>query len=110
MWRQACNAAGGVIYEISEMRYRCTESTTGFVRLLNFIGHAECVPPADVCPTAELDDNLDFLVADEAALFGSLFNDAECELESEYFPASATGVCVSTVALLLASFVATTTI
>eukprot|EP00977_Amphora_coffeiformis_P014040 scaffold3842_cov158-Amphora_coffeaeformis.AAC.2 len=106
-WRAACTAAGGIIYEINEMRYRCKESTTDYVRLLNFIGHAECVPTADLCPTAELDDNHETLVADEAALFQSLFNDADCELEDEYVVAGATTKVSMT--LVLTSIVAAMT-
>ena len=83
-WRAACVAAGGVEYNITRKRYRCKESSTDYVRLLNFIGHSECVPPATECTQEELDENHDTLVKDDAAFWGSLLDDADCSLEDKY--------------------------
>ena len=104
-WRAACTAEGGVIYEITLSRYRCEEGTTDFVRLFNFVGHAECVPPTALCTTKELEEHVNLLVANEAALFGSLFNQAECVLElGKYNPAAAMGVLrMTTLAMIIVS-------
>lgn len=107
-WRDACTAAGGEIYEITEMRFRCHEGTTDYVRLLNFIGHPACVPGPSSCSEEELDDHLDMWMSEEAALFGRLFNDAECELEDEYIPHDGVGTLWTGSMALLTSVVAVT--
>ena len=87
-WAAACAAAEGKLYAMDEDRFYCDEKETKYVRLLNYVGHKECV--ATVCEDEELKKHRADLVANDAEFFGEV-HEAKCKWEDEYFTAGVAG-------------------
>lgn len=100
-WSAACSAADGKLYSMDEDRFYCDEKETKYVRLLNYVGHKECV--ATVCEDEELKEYRPELVKNDLEFFGEVY-DAKCKWEDKYATAGAAGKMASLV--ILASMVA----